>query len=420
MFDTVSQIPLSHELFAQAIHPKEPIISVGLASGHVWTYRLPPVGDNSSDAGVTASEQSGFGTIGELWHTKRHKGSCRTLGFGADGAHLYSAGTDGLVKVADVGTGQVISKIAIPLAGRNDDIDPPTIVHPLTPQSLLLTTDSGALHLYDIRELATTAVVKPKQSWHPHDDYISSITPLPPSQASTSGFPKQWVSTGGTTLAVTDLRRGVMVRSEPQEEELLSSVIVTGLSKRGTNVGEKVVIGGGTGVLTLWERGVWDDQDERITLDRAPGGGESVDSLAIFPDGVGPGGHMIAAGLGNGELKFVQIQPNRIVSELKHDELQAEAVVGLGFDVAGRLISGGGKMVKIWHEKVEPEQVYDEDDEDEETAKRQHSDSDSDEDEEEESSEDERANKKRKKRKRNKGKKSGAGGNGIMGFKGLE
>jgi hypothetical protein len=212
-----------------------------------------------------------------------------------------------------------------------------------------------------------------------------------------------------------------MVRSENQEEELLSSVIVTGLSSRGTNVGEKVVVGAGNGVLTLWERGVWDDQDERITVDRSPGGGESLDSLALLPEGVGPGGKgkTIVVGLGNGELKFVKIGPNKIVAELRHDELEKEAVIGLGFDVTGRMISGGGKMVKVWHEKLAAEQESQ--DNGGNVSKRAHDsdDSDADSDEEmEDSSDEEKEHKKRKKRKRGKGKQQK--GNGIVGFSGLD
>jgi hypothetical protein len=114
MFDTVCTIPLAHELFTQAIHPKEPIVSVGLASGHVYTYRLPPGADDDEDGDTTLASESGFGTVETAWSTRRHKGSTRTLGFGYDGAHLFSSGTDGLVKVADVGTGQVTAKWAIP------------------------------------------------------------------------------------------------------------------------------------------------------------------------------------------------------------------------------------------------------------------------------------------------------------------
>jgi WD40 repeat protein len=111
MFENVCAIPLDYDLFAQALHPEEPIVAVGLASGHVQTYRLPGGGDDDS----SATPASGFGHIDTVWKTRRHKGSCRTLGFSVDGAHLYSAGTDGIVKVADSTTGQVTAKIAVPL-----------------------------------------------------------------------------------------------------------------------------------------------------------------------------------------------------------------------------------------------------------------------------------------------------------------
>lgn len=79
---------------------------------------------------------------------------------------------------------------------------------------------------------------------------------------------------------MTDLRRGVLVKSEDQEEELLSSVFVGGLpAKPGRSKGEKILVGSGNGVLTLWERGVWDDQDERIVVDGGRGKGGSVASV---------------------------------------------------------------------------------------------------------------------------------------------
>lgn len=116
MFDTVCTLPLSSELFAQAIHPAEPVVSVGLASGHVQTFRLPSLDNEEEHAvGSHSSARSGKGHIDTMWRTRRHKGSCRTLGFGIDGQALYSAGTDGLIKVASSETGQVQNKIAIPL-----------------------------------------------------------------------------------------------------------------------------------------------------------------------------------------------------------------------------------------------------------------------------------------------------------------
>lgn len=268
--------------------------------------------------------------------------------------------------------------------------------------------------------------LKPENTHRPHDDYVSSLTPLPPTQASTSGFSKQWVTTGGSTLAVTDIRRGVMVRSEDQEEELLSSAIVTGLPTKGSNVGEKVVVGASNGVLTLWERGVWDDQDERIIIDRSKGGGESLDAITVVPDGLGPGGKIVAVGMGNGNIRFAKIGPNKIVAELKHDELSHESVIGLDFDVTGRMISSGGKTVKVWGEQTwqdvdEDDDDGDDDDEEDETpgGKRQHdSDGADDSDEDMDDSSDDEPKQKRKRRKRNKGQQ--AKGHGIMHFSGLD
>ncbi|KAH7402828.1 heterokaryon incompatibility protein-domain-containing protein [Pyrenochaeta sp. MPI-SDFR-AT-0127] len=408
MFENVCAIPLEYDLFAQAIHPAEPVVAVGLASGHVHSYRLPQGASDDSDNDTTLASENGCGLVETVWKTRRHKGSCRTLAYSIDGTQLYSAGTDGIVKIADSSTGQVTAKIAVPQDPTHNGIDAPTLVHALSPQSLILTTDSSALHIYDIRHLGGNSPIKPENTHHPHDDYISSLTPLPPTHASTSGFSKQWVTTGGSTLAVTDLRRGVMVRSEDQDEELLTSLIVTGLSTKGTNVGEKVVVGAGNGVLTLWERGVWDDQDERIVIDRSKGGGESLDTIALLPDGVGPGGKIVAVGMGNGGVRFAKIGPNKIIGELKHDELSQEGVIGLGFDVTGRMISGGGKTVKIWGEQTW--QDVDEDEEEKTTStttngKRENeSGSDDNSDEEIEESSEEEQKQKRKKRKRNKGK----------------
>jgi hypothetical protein len=113
MFENVCAIPLESDLFAQAIHPQEPIVAVGLASGHVQTYRLPAGASDDSDNDETLASESGFGHIDTVWQTKRHKGSCRTLAY--DGLSLYSAGTDGIVKIADTTTGKVTAKIAVPL-----------------------------------------------------------------------------------------------------------------------------------------------------------------------------------------------------------------------------------------------------------------------------------------------------------------
>lgn len=285
---------------------------------------------------------------------------------------------------------------------QDSDIDAPTVAHALSPQTLLLATDSGALHLFDPRVKSTHVTARPQQTHHPHDDYISSLSEIPPSEASTSGFSKQWLTTGGTTIALTDLRRGVLVRSEDQEEELISSAYVTGLSTAGSNQGEKLAVGSSNGVITLWEKGAWDDQDERIVLSRhQQGEEESIDVLTPVPDELGLD-KMIAAGQADGRIAFVKLGSNRIVQTFQHDEL--EGVSGLGFDVDGRMVSGGGKIVKVWQKNdAATEDVDDSDD-------------DSDDSEDDEAAKQDKSQARRKKQ----GKKGSNGGQHVMAFEDLD
>lgn len=115
MFDTICSLPLSSDLFAQAIHPTEPLFAVGLAAGHVETFRLPAVASDGSPGGNAQASENGTSCVDIVWRTRRHKGSCRSLAWSSDGGALFSAGTDGLVKNADAMTGQVTAKIAVPL-----------------------------------------------------------------------------------------------------------------------------------------------------------------------------------------------------------------------------------------------------------------------------------------------------------------
>ncbi|KAJ8070166.1 hypothetical protein OCU04_000558 [Sclerotinia nivalis] len=430
MFENLCTLPLSSELFTQALHPTEPILSVGLSAGHVQSFRLPAAESSPEDEdGDTSVLSTGTSTIDTEWRTRRHKGSCRTLGYSHDGEVLYSAGTDSLLKAAASATGQVISKIRIPNSST-DALDPPTLLHALSPQTLLLATDSCALHLYDLRDVSSFKSGKPAQTHYPHDDYISSLSPLPPTEMSTSGFSKQWVTTGGTTLAVTDLRRGVLVKSEDQEEELLSSVFVSGLPARGKFGREKVCVGNGNGIITLWEKGVWDDQSERIIVDGGgKAGGESLDSMVAVPEDLegSYGGKCVVVGCGDGSVRVVRVGGKKgVVEDLKHDDI--EAVVAVGFDVGGRLISGGGETVKVWQEKVEDEEDEDEEEEQEdiedndevmgESGKRTlEKDSDDSDAKADTSDEEDGGRKKHKKKKRGK---KGQVGNGILGFKGME
>lgn len=210
-----------------------------------------------------------------------------------------------------------------------------------------------------------------------------------------------------------------MVKSEDQEEELLSSVVVSGFPARGgRSGGQKVVVGSGNGVLTLWERGVWDDQDERvIVMPGGKSGGDSLDVLAVVPGGA----REVAVGCGDGKVRIANLTGRGVLETLLHDQL--EGVLGVGFDVHDRLVSGGGNMVKVWAEKdastnddseadSDADSDVDSDDSDDEDAPKASGKRRKVESSDDDSSEDEKPKKK-------KGKGKGKGktiGNGILGF----
>ena len=231
---------------------------------------------------------------------------------------------------------------------------------------------------------------------------------------------------------MTDFRRGVLVRSEDQEDELLSSCYVSGMGPKGHRDNGVVACGSGSGVLTLWDKGAWDDQQERIIVDGDKKGGESIDATVLIPQEMGLGKKAVC-GLGDGSLRIVDLvrREVRASDNLRHDHM--ESVVSLNFDSSNRLISAGGKTVKLWEElsalqgdedgsdEDEDEDDDDDDDEDDATGNgKRAAESDSDESDSENDHIAEMKQRAKRRKEAQKGKLGAYGAHGVMGFEGLD
>ena len=366
------------------------------------TKKLPR--RSSLSSALNSPPPAGHSTIENVWKTRRHKGSCRALAFSTDGRTLFSVGTDGIIKAADAETGHVIGKAIVPNSERS--IQPSRLLA-LNPRLLILGDDEGGVHEYELHEAlfkkaagqtrCAPVKVEPQKTHYPHRteahpdaaEPVTSLTALPPSGASTSNISRAWISTAGSTLAVCDAFKGVVACSEEQGGgkaplELLSCACLKRSKKVAQQQGDSakrkrsakteeiedesvLVVGDSSGGCSTWTRGRWTDKTGHTNIRRyikipgLPFEDFSVDSVAIAPISEQDSIPLIVAGLAIGRIHFLRVgsqdKPTTLQSEYPHDDQGLDGCASIAFDAHGRMVTGGGPMIKIWRRKFESSEV---------------------------------------------------------------
>ena len=102
-----------------------------------------------------------------------------------------------------------------------------------------------------------------------------------------------------------------IAHSEDQEDELLCSAFIAGMGPKKHRDNGVVAVGTGSGVLTLWDKGAWDDQFDRVIVDNAKGGGESLDCIVQVPEDLSRD-KKVAVGLGDGSLRIINLTKREV------------------------------------------------------------------------------------------------------------
>ncbi|AEY96722.1 FAEL261Cp [Eremothecium gossypii FDAG1] len=342
-------------LFAIACHPEQSVIVSGLATGHMFCHKYNAAELKEAqlkrlrkhDAGskddrkklwevveVPGVETSG---VSLLWTTKRHKGSVRCICFDADGTHIYSVGTDNVLKKADTLTGKVVKKCVLD-PGQN--VKYTKLVKSATHPLVLLGDENGNVTVLNSESLEQTNLIK---SIH-NGDAINDIFHF----AKKSVY--RFISLGQTTLAHWDSRESnegdfaiaaddkqakrKVILSDDQEDEILCGTFVD------PEDGEVLVCGMGEGVLTVWrpKKNGLADQLTRIKVKK----NESIDCIVptLEDDGC------VWCGCSDGNIYKVHVNRGTIIEVRKHSKL--DEVTFLDLDSEYRLLSGGLDKAKLW------------------------------------------------------------------------
>lgn len=352
-------------LFAAKCHPSEPVFITGTATGHVQAYRYDidklmeiyeDQGNFPYDISCVKYDDFDDDAIISAWHTKRHKKSCRDLCFDlpSNGEKVHTIGSEGVIKTADVRTGQVVNKFL----ARKDNKFENTVYNFETytkcvsvPRKnfLLVGDEGGNLMCHDTRSKNLQLCYKPFEKLHLGEG-INSINYCWPK----SDY--KIITTGSTSVCELDLRKPdqPLHQSEDQEDEVLCAAWADQEKQ------ETMICGMGD-VVTVWKPKMneWNDQISRIKVAQ----GETVESIISAMDAES---RFMYTGCSNGHIAKVDIVGGKVVERfLQHDpeeDDKHDEVLGLDLDYNYRLTSFGTDGFKIWEEEKENDDFSEEED----------------------------------------------------------
>lgn len=369
-------------LFAAKCHPSEPVFVTGTATGHVQAYRydidkLEEIYEDQDkfpyDVSCVKYDDFDDDSIVVQWHTKRHKKSCRDLCFDlpSGGDKIYTLGSEGVIKAADLKTGQVVSKFSCD-KDNSYDFQIGTFTKCVSPPGknfLVVGDEEGNLMCHDTRGKHLQLAYKPFRKLHSGEGINSINYCWPKSEY-------KFITTGSTTVCEVDLRKPEepLHTSEDQEDEVLCSTWLDQAKQ------ETMICGMGDGIVTTWkpEMNRWEDQISRIRVAK----NETVESLISAMDS---GSRFMYGGCSNGHITKIDIKGGKVVERFlqndPEDDDKVDEVLGLDLDYNYRLVSFGTDGFKIWEEESKNGGFGDEDEEEEEEEEDEASgDSDSDSD----------------------------------------
>lgn len=186
----------------------------------------------------------------------------------------------------------------------------------ITENAIVLGDDDSSLTMLDQRTLK-----KGFQQTDIHEDCITSVI----SMGHKSKY--QFLTSGSTTVALVDIRKGIIVKSDDQEDEILSGCLATEQTS---------TFGMSEGIVTVWKNDQLQDQRNRIRLSE-----ESIDCMIASEFD-----NKVYAGGADGWVRLVNARSGRIENQWQHSS--KDEVIMLELDHEYKLVSAGMESLCVW------------------------------------------------------------------------